>query len=1019
MTHETKDDVATILTSILSIEKAGIPMHRLEREYRMVNGTRIPYRQLGFNTLEEFLRSMPNVVRLSRDAVGDWTVHVVVTESTAHVVQMVKGQKSAKSKPMMRPAYRRPVGHSQHGYRSNALLSGVSQSYSSTGRQAFKSFTHQERHREGHAVYQPPHQRNSGQQARQQQSSFGRNQGSSEQPEYNRQKASQDYSRKESYQASRAYQEAPRFQRLRNAGTTKEQSKADPSWGGSSDAPADWEPESRGGNRWGELDNSWTSESPGKRSWEEAGNANARTVVTKDDGGLSVRINQNDHKAEQSTGWQDKEPKPNGFSAQASQLPASPVAENPVPVSVKPPRHMKPIIEPDQQRFDPFRQPIILKPVAPLPQLAPAGHGAEQREATSPESPCPSSPPSLLCSTSPPASPLRLIPPQPCPTLSYEAPAEGPVDRHASVASPLWDNPVRDSKKASPTAEREVISPSCALVNEYARQEGLTALYKCHKSKANKKGPLLWLATLRLGDRNFNSYPDEMPTLEEAKEVAASKAVDALGLKGQGRKPSLPFTPASTDEEVALLVQRIAELVSQKPQGILNEFVPQLYEEHYLERLPSSWLDHVRQTEAVDFERGQSRSILYPRASSSASQNGYVSSRETTSSGSGSSAEAATEEFVDVFVTCVISTDNVWFRFMEYAKDYDELLDAMTTHYETSTAAPSQPIVRDALYATNIDGTWLRVQAVGSPCNGKVECFFVDQGGTSFVDVASLRVLEERFAEFPMQAIQCQLHTLGEYASCEGIVDILGEVLLGKTLVAELIYKEDPISVVMFDTWGPTDVDLNLEVYLRLMAPRLPPVGRIGVAYLSHICGDGLLRLQIPGPGLGILNSCMDAVNNYFKSHSNQVDQVVEGKLYACRYSQDGVFGRAMVTSTNPLPSGQFQVRYVDFGNEEPVFISELRDLDVLGDLTRLPFQVVECYLRGLTKEDGVTWNESLSATLSELAGTNMELLLRVTNPATDSRPALVEACKRLETNRELISVNNALVNMLNRLPQS
>lgn len=78
-------------------------------------------------------------------------------------------------------------------------------------------------------------------------------------------------------------------------------------------------------------------------------------------------------------------------------------------------------------------------------------------------------------------------------------------------------------------------------------------------------------------------------------------------------------------------------------------------------------------------------------------------------------------------------------------------------------------------------------------------------------------------------------------------------------------FREDPISVVMFDTWGPTDVDLNLEVYLRLMAPRLPPVGRIGVAYLSHICGDGLLRLQIPGPGLGILNSCMDAVNNYFK----------------------------------------------------------------------------------------------------------------------------------------------------------
>ncbi|KAL3170001.1 hypothetical protein MRX96_015074 [Rhipicephalus microplus] len=52
------------------------------------------------------------------------------------------------------------------------------------------------------------------------------------------------------------------------------------------------------------------------------------------------------------------------------------------------------------------------------------------------------------------------------------------------------------------------------------------------RSKHNKDSPT-WLATLRLGQRNFPSYPTERATRGEAKEVTAARAVSELGLHQQ------------------------------------------------------------------------------------------------------------------------------------------------------------------------------------------------------------------------------------------------------------------------------------------------------------------------------------------------------------------------------------------------------------------------------------------------------------------------------------------------------
>ncbi|KAL3248220.1 hypothetical protein MRX96_056631 [Rhipicephalus microplus] len=87
-------------------------------------------------------------------------------------------------------------------------------------------------------------------------------------------------------------------------------------------------------------------------------------------------------------------------------------------------------------------------------------------------------------------------------------------------------------------------TPNCLLVHAYARCEGLPYSYSTlqSRSKRNKDSPT-WLATLRLGQRNFPSYPTEKATQDEAKEVAAARAVLELGLHQQA---VTPVTPAST-----------------------------------------------------------------------------------------------------------------------------------------------------------------------------------------------------------------------------------------------------------------------------------------------------------------------------------------------------------------------------------------------------------------------------------------------------------------------------------------
>ncbi|XP_049521649.1 uncharacterized protein LOC119450181 [Dermacentor silvarum] len=117
-----RDEVETILSSILASEKDGLTLRRLDDEYRATVGTCIPFEEFGHDTLAEFLESMPEVVSLQRGFNKDIIAHAAYNAVTAHVTKMVAEQKSGPVR-VHKQHVQRPCHRNVHPYRKQLWAS--------------------------------------------------------------------------------------------------------------------------------------------------------------------------------------------------------------------------------------------------------------------------------------------------------------------------------------------------------------------------------------------------------------------------------------------------------------------------------------------------------------------------------------------------------------------------------------------------------------------------------------------------------------------------------------------------------------------------------------------------------------------------------------------------------------------------------------------------------------------------------------------------------------------------------
>nr|XP_061791473.1 tudor domain-containing protein 7A-like [Nerophis lumbriciformis] len=89
------ESIKKMVRAVLQSSKQGVAVNKLQFEYRSLCGENIDLKKLGFKNLEDFLRSIPSVVRLDYNN-GDLRCFAAVCSETAHIAQLVARQKSSK-----------------------------------------------------------------------------------------------------------------------------------------------------------------------------------------------------------------------------------------------------------------------------------------------------------------------------------------------------------------------------------------------------------------------------------------------------------------------------------------------------------------------------------------------------------------------------------------------------------------------------------------------------------------------------------------------------------------------------------------------------------------------------------------------------------------------------------------------------------------------------------------------------------------------------------------------------------
>uniref|UniRef100_A0A6P7FEB4 Tudor domain-containing protein 7-like isoform X2 n=1 Tax=Diabrotica virgifera virgifera TaxID=50390 RepID=A0A6P7FEB4_DIAVI len=90
-----KDSVIKYVRGLIISSAIPLTIKNLDRDYRTLEGERIPYAKLGYRSLEEFLKSAPTL-NLTQNSNGEIVVQAQRIEASAHIVDMVKKQKPPK-----------------------------------------------------------------------------------------------------------------------------------------------------------------------------------------------------------------------------------------------------------------------------------------------------------------------------------------------------------------------------------------------------------------------------------------------------------------------------------------------------------------------------------------------------------------------------------------------------------------------------------------------------------------------------------------------------------------------------------------------------------------------------------------------------------------------------------------------------------------------------------------------------------------------------------------------------------
>ncbi|KAM9330653.1 tudor domain-containing protein 7 [Gastrophryne carolinensis] len=323
-----------------------------------------------------------------------------------------------------------------------------------------------------------------------------------------------------------------------------------------------------------------------------------------------------------------------------------------------------------------------------------------------------------------------------------------------------------------------------------------------------------------------------------------------------------------------------------------------------------------------------------------------------------------------VLVVELNNTEDVVIRYVAegYSAAHERMEDEMKEFYSNSNPVKLKSLKVGQLVAVKAEEeAWLRAQ-ITSLEDTKIKVLYVDYGFGEVVDIAKVSKLSNQFYSLPFQATKCRLAGLEAFCEDPLLVKAVEAKACGKILAVEILQRTEKPLVVLYDTSGDDDININSLCLRELWDHSLNVQLKVDSPYtnviVSNVCSDGTLFCQVPSKGLIRLNETLQKIESHFSFMAVTSDLFVSlpfcGKL--CLFPSKGKWARVEITSVHS--SRTLDVQFLDSGTIASVKVSELREIPspFLRDLISIPPQATRCCLAdlppsiGMWTPDAVLW---------------------------------------------------------------
>ncbi|KAM5299327.1 tudor domain-containing protein 7 [Ctenodactylus gundi] len=322
-----------------------------------------------------------------------------------------------------------------------------------------------------------------------------------------------------------------------------------------------------------------------------------------------------------------------------------------------------------------------------------------------------------------------------------------------------------------------------------------------------------------------------------------------------------------------------------------------------------------------------------------------------------------TEASPSVLVVELSNTNEVVIRYVgkDYSAAQELMEDEMKEYYSKNpTVTPVQAVHVGQLLAVKAEeDAWLRAQVISAEEN-KIKVCYVDYGFSENVEKNKAYKLNPKFCSLSFQATKCKLAGLEVLNDDPNLVKVVESVTCGKIFAVEILDKADTPLVVLYDTSGEDDININATCLKAICDRSLEVHLQVDALYtnvkVTNICSDGTLYCQVPCKGLNKLNDLLHVIEDYFHGKHMTSEYFISlpfcGKI--CLFQCKGKWLRVEITNVHS--SRALDVQFLDSGSATSVKVSELREIppQFVREMIAIPPQAIKCCLADLPQSIGM-----------------------------------------------------------------